>query len=48
MWKYKYSFQHIMTIFMDIIINSDKLNITVQNDITGKLIMLVYYDSTMQ
>jgi hypothetical protein len=33
---------------MDIIINSDKVNITVQNDITGKLIMLVYYDSTLQ
>lgn len=33
---------------MDIIINSDKVNIAVQNDITGKLIMLVYYESTLQ
>lgn len=33
---------------MDIIINSDKVNITIQNDITGKLIMFVYYDSLLQ
>jgi len=29
---------------MDIIIISDKVNITIQNDIIGKLIMFVYYD----
>jgi len=48
MWKYKYCFHNIMNIFMDIIINGDKVNITVQNDITGKLIMLVHYDSKLQ
>ena len=33
---------------MDIIKNSEKVNITVKNEITGQLIMLVYYDSTFQ
>lgn len=37
-----------MNIFMDIIKNSEKVNITVKNEITGQLIMLVYYDSTFQ
>jgi hypothetical protein len=48
MGKYKYCFQNIMNIFVDIIINSEQVNINVKNDITGELIMLVHYDSTLQ
>lgn len=41
MLKYKYCLENIINIFMDIIINSDKVSINVQSEITGKLNMLV-------